>query len=89
MAFGASIALQVPVEVAADAETATTTLVDNRAAKAVTAVTARPIDTEERLPCAWKTSPWTEAERARCPLAACPRLLESSVTGCPPANQTA
>ncbi len=47
MAFGASIALQVAAVVEADAETATTTLVDNRPAKAATAVTARPIDAVE------------------------------------------
>jgi hypothetical protein len=54
IAFGASIALQVPAEeVAAEAETATTTLVVNRAVKAT------PVAIDE-IALRMKTSPWTE-----------------------------
>src|SRR5471032_1275335 len=60
IALGASIALQVVVE-AAEAETATTTLVVNRA------VNATPVAIEA-IALRIKTSPRTVLKRARCPL---------------------
>jgi hypothetical protein len=69
MANGASIALQVLVEEAAEAETATITLVDKKPVKAI------PMASEE-IALRMKNVPLGEAKRARCPRAACPRLID-------------
>jgi hypothetical protein len=66
MAFGASIALQVAALEAA-AETATITLVVNRAVKAT------PVAIDE-IALRIKTSPWTELNGRVALVAACPRL---------------